>query len=275
MLSTALYDLASAFQYEFMRNALITGSFFAISCALIGVFLVLRKFSLIGDGLAHVSLATVALGLVLGIAPIMVSIPAIIIAAFLILKLSEKANMWGDSAIGFVSSVSVALAVIITSVSGGYNNDLYNYLFGSINDITPLEMWLAIGLSITTVSLIILNYHDLFAMTFDEKFAQVNGIKTERINVLLVILTGITVVLGVRIVGTMLVSSMIVIPAISALQVAKGFKSTLFFAAVFSLTSVVVGIALAYLLNLPSGATIVMVNAFIFMTTFFGRRVIE
>lgn len=270
-----LAEIFHAFQYEFMQNALIAGSFIGISCALIGVFLVLRKFSMIGDGLAHVSLATVALGLLLGVAPIAISLPLIILASLFILKLAERANLWGDSAIGFVSSVSVALAVIITSVSDGFNVDLFSYLFGSILEITRLEVYLSVILSVITVATIIAFYHDLFSLSFDEKFAQVTGIRVKSLNALLVILTGIIVVLGVRVVGTMLVSSMIVIPAITALQLARGFKMTLVLSVIFSLFAVLFGIVLSYPLGLPSGATIVLVNAALFGCASIVKRIME
>lgn len=265
MLISAINELITAFQFQFMQNALLAGSFIAVSCAIVGVFLVLHQFSMIGDGLAHVSLSTVAIGLLLGVSPLFISIPLVMLASLLILQLSKKSGVWGDSAIGFVSSVAVALAVLISSVADGFNVDLFSYLFGTILAITSTEVALSIGLSLITVLIVILFYHDLFALTFDEEFARVSGVKADLLNSVLVMLTAIIVVLGVRVVGTMLVSSLIVIPAITALQISKGFKTTLFVAAFSALASVVIGISISYLADIPSGATIVLVNA-----TFFG-----
>jgi zinc transport system permease protein len=268
MLISALTELFAAFQFQFMQNALIAGVFIAISCAIIGVFLVLHKFSMIGDGLAHVSLATVALGLLIGVSPIFISIPLVMGASLFILKLSQKSNVWGDSAIGFVASVAVALAVLIASVADGFNVDLFSYLFGTILAITQTEVLLSVILSIITISIVILYYHDLFTLTFDSEFARVSGIKVDFLNSLLVMVTAVIVVLGVRVVGTMLVSSLIVIPAITALQVAKGFKSTIIISVASAVFSVVIGISLSYLLDIPSGATIVLVNALLFGLAF-------
>ena len=272
MLISAFSELFSAFQFQFMQNAMIAGVFIAISCAIIGVFLVLHKFSMIGDGLAHVSLATVAIGLLIGVSPIYVSIPLVMGASLFILKLSQKSNVWGDSAIGFVASVSVALAVLIASVADGFNIDLLSYLFGTILAISQGEVILSVVLSIITISIVIFYYHDLFTLTFDPEFARVSGIKVDFLNSLLVMLTAIIVVLGVRIVGTMLISSLIVIPAITALQVAKGFKSTIIISILSAVFSVVVGISLSYLLDIPSGATIVLVNATLFGLAFGVKR---
>lgn len=273
MLSSFISQIIEALQFEFIRNAIIAGSFIAITCAIIGVFLVLRKFSMIGDGLAHVSLSTVALGLLLGVSPIYISIPLVIIASLLILRLTEKTAIWGDSAIAFVSSVSVASAVMIASLSNGFNVDLFSYLFGSILAISSTEVWLSVGLSIVTIIIISLNYHELFALTFDEQFAQVTGVKTKLLNNILVSLTGVVVVLGVRVVGTMLVSSLIVIPVISALQIGIGFKRTIIIAAGSSLFSVVCGILISYVADTPAGATIVLINSALFLGAFGLNRI--
>lgn len=272
MLKSIILQISEALQFEFIINAILAGSFIAITCAIIGVFLVLKKFSMIGDGLAHVSLATVALGLLLGVSPIYISIPLVIIASLLILRLTEKTAIWGDSAIAFVSSVSVAIAVMIASLSNGFNIDLFSYLFGSILTITSVEVWLSISLSIITIIIISLNYQELFTLTFDSQFAQVTGVKTKLLNNILVILTGIVVVLGVRVVGTMLVSSLIVIPVISALQIGRGFKRTIFIASGFSLFSIISGILFSYVADTPPGSTIVLINSTIFLVAFAVNR---
>lgn len=263
-----LNEIAQVFQYDFMRNAIIAGIFVGISCAIVGVFLVLRKFSLIGDGLAHTSLATIALGMFLGIAPIAISIPLVIIASLFILRLSQKANIWGDSAIGFVSAMAVASAVLIASVSKGFNNDLYNYLFGNILAITNAELVASVILSVIVVVVLLIFYRDLFVLAFDEDFARVMGVKADFLNNLIIVLTAIIVVLGIRVVGTMLISSLIVIPAITALQISRNFKWTIILSVIFAVFSVVCGILLSFILDIPTGATIVLISGILFLLAF-------
>ena len=259
------------FKQDFMIKALITGIFIAISCSLLGVFLVLKNMSLIGDGLAHVSFAAIAIGLLVSDKPIIISIPIVIVASFLVLLLKEKAKIDADATIGLLSSFSIAVGVIIASVAKGFNIDLFSYLFGSILFISPSEMILSGLLAIILIVLVLLFYNDLFSITFDENFAKISGIKVRRINYLLSVLISVTIVLGIRIVGTMLISSLIVFPSVSALQISKGFKRTLLFSVLFSMIAVVLGIIFSYILNVPTGALIVVVNAIIFLITLIIR----
>ena len=261
------------FKQDFMIKALITGIFIAISCSLLGVFLVLKNMSLIGDGLAHVSFAAIAIGLLVSDKPIIISIPIVIVASFLVLLLKEKAKIDADATIGLLSSFSIAVGVIIASVAKGFNIDLFSYLFGSILFISPSEMILSGLLAIILIVLVLLFYNDLFSITFDENFAKISGIKVRRINYLLSVLISVTIVLGIRIVGTMLISSLIVFPSVSALQISKGFKRTLMFSVLFSMIAVVLGIIFSYVLNVPTGALIVIVNAIIFLITLIIRGI--
>lgn len=261
------------FKQDFMIKALITGIFIAISCSLLGVFLVLKNMSLIGDGLAHVSFAAIAIGLLVSDKPIIISIPIVIVASFLVLLLKEKAKIDADATIGLLSSFSIAIGVIIASVAKGFNIDLFSYLFGSILFISPSEMILSGILAIILIILVLLFYNDLFSITFDENFAKISGIKVRRVNYLLSVLISVTIVLGIRIVGTMLISSLIVFPSVSALQISKGFKRTLLFSVVFSIIAVVMGIIFSYILNVPTGALIVVVNAIIFLITLIIRGI--
>lgn len=261
------------FKQDFMIKALITGIFIAISCSLLGVFLVLKNMSLIGDGLAHVSFAAIAIGLLVSDKPIIISIPIVIVASFLVLLLKEKAKIDADATIGLLSSFSIAIGVIIASVAKGFNIDLFSYLFGSILFISPSEMILSGILAIILIVLVLLFYNDLFSITFDENFAKISGIKVRRINYLLSVLISVTIVLGIRIVGTMLISSLIIFPSVSALQISKGFKRTLLFSVLFSMIAVVLGIVFSYILNVPTGALIVVVNAIIFLITLIIRGI--
>jgi zinc transport system permease protein len=271
----AYIELAlEALQYDFIRRALLVGTLIALCCAFLGTFLVLRKLSMIGDGLAHVSFATVALALLLSTSPLLLSIPLVALASFAILALSEKAELHGDAAIGLVSSFSIAVGVLIASMARGFNVDLMSYLFGSILVISRVEVAISAALSAIVLVLIILSFNSLFAVTYDEEFAQVMGLNTRALNYLVAVLTSITIALGIRVVGTMLISSLIVFPTVTALQVAKGFKSSILIATAVSVSCVVLGVFSSFIFNLPTGATIVLLNALAF-ASFFTIRLLR
>lgn len=265
-------DILNFLQYSFIQKAFFAGSFVAIVCSVLGLFLVLRKMSLIGDGLSHVSFGAIALGLFFGIFPFYIAVPIVMIASILILKISEKTKIYGDSAIGIVSAVGIAGGVILASVSNGFNVDLFSYLFGSILAISNTEVILSIILSLVVLIVIYFFYWDLFSATFDEEYAKTTGIKTNSINILLTLLTAITVVLSVKMVGIMLVSALLILPAVTALQFAKSFKMTMIIGIIVSLISVLLGITLSFFLDLPTGATIVIINALFFTLAFLYKK---
>jgi zinc transport system permease protein len=258
-------NLLQILEYGFIQRAFITGAFVAILCSALGLFLVLRRLSLIGDGLAHVSFGAIAIGLFLGFYPLYVAIPFVVLSSILILKLTQKARVYGDAAIGIVSSAALAGGVILASLSGGFNVDLFSYLFGNILAISQLEMITSIALSLIVLLAIYFFYYELFSITFNEELASVGGIKTEKINTMLVVLTAITVVLSVRVVGVLLVSSFLVLPAVTALQIAKSFKNAILFSSVSAIVSLVFGVLTSFIFNLPTGATIVMANFLLFI----------
>lgn len=259
--------------YDFIQRAYFAGSFIAALCAMLGLILVLQKLSLIGDGLSHVSFGAIALGLFFGFYPFYIAIPVVILASFFILKLTQKAKLYGDAAIGIVSSIGVSGGVILASLSKGFNVDLFSYLFGNILAINNQEVWLSIGLSIIVLLVIIFLYNDLFSTTFDEEYAKASGIKTERINLILTFLTAVTVVLAIKVVGIMLISALLILPAVTALQIVKKFKSAMITAVVLSVLSVVIGISISFFADLPAGASIVMINFIFFMFFFFLRKI--
>lgn len=265
-------QVLEAFSQVFIQKALLSGIFIAVSASILGVFLVLKNMSLIGDGLAHVSFAAIAIGLLFSNEPLTFAIPLVILASFLVLKLKESAKINEDSTIGMLSSFSMAVGIIIASVAKGFNVDLFSYLFGSILFITNSELIISILVSIFIIIVVLIFYEDLFAVSFDENFAKVNGINVKRIDYLLSLLTSITIILGIRIVGTLLISSLIVFPSITALQLKKGFKLTLLYSALFSVLSLIIGIIFSYIINIPSGASIVIANAcFMLITMFWGK----
>jgi zinc transport system permease protein len=265
-------DILNFLQYSFIQKAFLAGSFVAIVCSALGIFLVLRKMSLIGDGLSHVSFGAIALGLFLGVFPFYVAVPVVMIASILILKISEKAKVYGDAAIGIVSAIGVAGGVILASISNGFNIDLFSYLFGNILAISNTEVILSIILSIVVMLVIYLFYWDLFSATFDKEYAKTTGVKTNFINIVLTLLTAITVVLSIKMVGVMLVSALLILPAVTALQLAKGFKMAMIIGSIISLISVLLGISFSFLFDLPAGATIVMINGLFFALAFLYKK---
>ncbi|MDD5009780.1 MAG: metal ABC transporter permease [Syntrophorhabdaceae bacterium] len=265
-------DIFDLFTHGFIQRALIAGSFIAILCSTLGVFLVLRRLSLIGDGLAHVSFGSVAVGLFLRTYPFYVAVPIVMLSALGILKLVEKARLYGDSAIGIVSSLGIAVGILIASIAGGFNVDLFSYLFGNILAINTTEVAISIVLSVILVIVILFFYQELLSITFDEESAKASGIRTERINKILVLLTALTVVLAMKLVGIMLISALLILPPVTALQLARGFKATIVISSLAGITSVILGIAISFMANLPTGATIVIINFIFFLSSFTYRR---
>lgn len=253
--------------YTFIQRAYLAGSLIAVLCAMLGMFLVLRKLSLIGDGLSHVSFGAIALGLFFGFYPFSVAMPIVLIASYFILKLTEKTKMYGDAAIGIVSSLGIAIGVILASLSKGFNVDLFSYLFGNILAISKQEVYLSLVLSMAVLVVIILFYNDLFSATFDGDYARITGVRTERINLIITFLTAVSVVLAIKVVGIMLVSALLILPAVTALQIAKGFKGAMLISVLVAVISVLTGITVSFFLDLPAGATIVLCNVVFFSIT--------
>jgi len=268
-----MIEIINFLQYSFVQRAFLAGSFVAITCAALGMFLVLRKMSLIGDGLSHVSLGAIALGLMFSSSPFYIAVPVVMLGSILILKISERAKVYGDAAIGIVSAIGIAGGVILVSLSKGFNVDLFSYLFGNILAISKAEVIFSIILSFLVLLLLYIFYWDLFSATFDEEYAKTTGIKTGFINVLLTLMTAVTVVLSVKIVGIMLVSALLILPAVSALQFSKGFRQAIIFAIIFSVISVILGIAISFFMDLPTGATVVMINVLLFALSFIYRQI--
>lgn len=265
-------QIQQALAFGFIQRAIIAGSFIAFICSLLGLFLVLKRFALIGDGIAHVGFAAVALGLFLHQSPLVFLVLLVAVASLLILELAERGKVFSDTSIGIVSSSSVAVGVMLASLAKGFNADLFSYLFGNILAVSASEVRMAVTLSLIVLILVAIAYHDLFAIAFDDELAKASGVRTRLINRLLVVMTAITVVLGIRLVGTMLVSSLIILPASTALQLVKGFRAAIFYAAFVAVGSVWAGIFLSYILDLPTGATIVLLNLAAFLSALFLSR---
>ena len=265
-------EMIDFLSYGFIQRALVTGFFIAVLCSFLGFFLVLRRLSLIGDGLAHVTFGSVAVALLLKAFTLYICIPIVMLSSLGILKLIERGKLHGDAAIGIVSSLGIAFGILLASLGGGLNIDLFSYLFGNILAISQEEMILSILLSGVVFLVILFFYHDLLSVTFDEESAKASGIKTRRINTLLFLLTAVTVVLTMKAVGILLTSALLILPAVTSLQVSKGFKASLLISSLVGVLSVVGGIFISFWLNFPTGATIVLLNFFIFMAVFAYRR---
>jgi zinc transport system permease protein len=269
-------ELSEIFNYGFVQRAIIAGVLIAAICSLLGVFLVLRRFSLIGDGLAHITFGSVAVVLLIGISPFYVTLaalPIVMISSLVILKLTSTKRIQSDAAIGIVSSIGIAAGIILTSLSGGYNVDLFSYLFGNILTVNQTELILSFIVFLIVVATVIFFYHDLFAITFDEELARSMGIKTKKINIILFLLTALAAVLAMKVAGIMLVSAMLILPPLTALQLSISFRMTLIASLIFSVISVISGILISFLLNLPAGGTIVLINVAILFLVFGIKKI--
>ncbi|MBN1574685.1 MAG: metal ABC transporter permease [Deltaproteobacteria bacterium] len=261
--------------YGFVLRALFTGIFVGTACAVLGVFLVLRRYALIGHGLTHVAFGGVAVGLLLGGQPFWSALIITIISSVGILKLQERVKIHADVAIGVVSAVGMATGILIASAARGFNVDLMSYLFGSILTIGKEEFWASLMISVVIVVFIIIFYHKLFAMTFDGETAMVMGINVGRFNYFFAVVTGLLVVVGMRLVGLLLVSALIILPAVTSLQVSKSFRWSLVIAALTAIVSVFFGIFFSYHLDLPTGGTIVMINFILFLAAYLTKWIVS
>ena len=252
--------LIEAMSYSFMVRAFIVGLLVSLCASLLGVSLVLKRYSMIGDGLSHVGFSAMAIGAVLNVAPLAVAVPVVIAAAFLLLRVSENGKIKGDAAIALISSGALAIGVLAVSLKSGMNTDIYNYMFGSILSISRTDTVISVVLSVIVIAVFVFLYNRIFAITFDESFAKATGVKTGLYNTVLSVLTAVTVVLGMRMMGTLLISSLIIFPALTSMRVCKRFKSVVICSAVLSAVCFIMGLAFSYILETPTGATIVAVN---------------
>lgn len=268
-----MFDLfREMLSYPFMQRALLVGILVSLCAALLGVSLVLKRYSMIGDGLSHVGFGALAISTALGWAPLAVTIPVVVLAAFLLLRMSESSKIKGDAAIALISSSALAIGVITVSWSSGMNTDVNNYMFGSILAMSREDVILSVILILVLI-LFVVFYTRIFAITFDETFAKATGVKAELYNMLLAFLTAITIVLGMRMMGALLISSLLIFPALTAMRVCRTFRSVIFCAAALSIICFLIGMALSFVVSSPAGATVVVVNLIAFLLfSLIGRR---
>lgn len=257
-------DIISAFvNTPILMRALLVGILVSLCAALLGVSLVLKRYSMIGDGLSHVGFGALAIAAVMNWAPMAVAVPVVIAAAFLLLRISGNSRIKGDSAIALISTGALALGVMAVSVSG-MNSDLDSYLFGSILAISESDVVISVILALLVLVLFIFFYTKIFAITFDENFARATGTKAGAYNMLIALLTALTIVIGMRMMGSMLISSLIIFPALCSMRVFKSFRAVTVCSAVISVVTFIAGMVISYELGTPSGASIVCVNILCF-----------
>ena len=260
-----LEQLMELFQYPFITRALIVGTLVSLCAALLGVSLVLKRYSMIGDGLSHVGFGALACAQVAGVAPLTLAIPIVVAAAILLLRLSESGKIKGDAAIAFISTGALAAGVLIISLSRGANTDLLNYMFGSILAMSTGDVVLSICLSLAVLVLYLFFYNKIFAVTFDETFAKATGKKTSLYNTVIAALTAGTIVLGMRMMGALLISALVIFPALSAMRVFKSFAGVTVCSVILSVICFFIGILASYFYAAPTGASVVMVHMAAFL----------
>lgn len=253
------------FSYGFIVRAIIAGGLISLCASLLGVTLVLKRYSMIGDGLSHVGFGTMAIALAFNWAPLAVAIPVSILAAFLLLRVSTSSNLKGDAAIALISSSALAIGILVTSVTTGLNTDVTSYMFGSILSISKTDVLLSVGLAAVVLTLFVLLYNRIFLVTFDEAFAKSSGIKTGAYNALIAILTALTIVIGMRLMGAMMISSLIVFPALSSMRVFKSFRKVVICSGILSVVCFFAGISASFAWSTPAGASIVIADLIAFL----------
>ena len=254
--------------YPFIVRAFIVGILVSLCAALLGVSLVLKQYSMIGDGLSHVSYGALSIAVACGIAPLKLSIPIVVLAAYLLLRMNENGMMKSDAAIAAMSASALAIGVTVTSLTTGMTTDVCSYMFGSILAMSTEDVVLSIILSIVVLILFSVCYHNIFAVTFDENFAKATGVKVSLFNTLISVLTAITIVLGMQMMGAMLISSLIIFPALSSMRIFKSFKSVMVSSALLAVVCFCIGMVVSYIYSTPAGASVVLVNLCVFVLFF-------
>ncbi|MBR4858608.1 MAG: metal ABC transporter permease [Clostridia bacterium] len=271
-------SLSSYFSYTFVRYALIAGVLIALCAALLGVSLVLKRYSMIGDGLSHVAFGAIAVAAVCGTAPMTVALPVTIAAAILLLGLNSSTKIKGDAAIAMISVGTLALGYLLLNVfstSSNVSGDVCTTLFGSTSILTlsKTDVILCLALTAVVILVFILFYNRIFAVTFDEAFACATGTNTKAYNTLIAVVTAVVIVLAMNLVGALLISALIIFPALSAMRLFKSFRSVIISSAIISVACAVAGIFIAILYGTPVGSTIVAADIVSFIFCFIAGKI--
>lgn len=252
--------------YEFMQRAFAAGLLVAVICPLIGTFVVMRRLSMIGDTLSHASLAGIAAGMLGGIYPMLGALILSIAAAFGVEKLRKRFSQYAELSISIILSASIGLAVVLISLAKSFNADLMSYLFGSIIAVNSLDIYIILVLSIIILISVRLLYKEFFYISFDEEGAELSGIPVSFLNMYFTVLTAMTIVVSMRVVGILMVSSLMVVPVASGLLVSRSFKNTIFLSVIFALISVILGLFTSYFFDLAPGGAIVLTSVLILLS---------
>jgi len=262
--------------HAFIQRAILVGCIVSLCAALLGVSLVLKRYSMIGDGLSHFGFGILTIAAALGFTtPLYIALPLVILAAILLLKLGNGKKIKSDSAIAIISSSALAVGVAVTSLTTGMNIDTCNFMFGSILAISQSDLILSIGICIVVAVLFVIYYRKLFVVTFDEEFGKASGLKVSRYTNLIAILTAVIIVVGMRMMGTLLISSIIIFPALSSMRLFKTFKKVVISSGIISVVCFLIGIYLSYVLNISTGAMIVLVNLVVFIVFTILEKILE
>lgn len=267
--------IGKMFSYPFIIHAFIVGILVSLCAALLGVSLVLKRFSMIGDGLSHVSFGALSIAVAFGWAPLPISIPIVIAAAFFLLRITDNGKMKSDAAIAVLSSSSLAIGITVTALTTGMNTDVSSYMFGSILAMNTTDVIISIVLSIIVLLLYLLCYNKIFAVTFDENFAQASGVSVNFYRMVIAVFTAVTIVLGMRMMGAMLISSLIIFPSLTAMRMVKSFRGVVLCSAMLSVVNFCVGLIISFLYATPTGASIVIINLIVFLIVSMVQKIRE
>ena len=256
--------LQEMFSYPFLVRAMIGGICISLCASLLGVSLVLKRYSMIGDGLSHVSFGALSIAVAFNWAPLAVSIPVVAAAAVLLLRITGNGKIKSDAAIAMISAGSLAIGIIVTSLTTGMTTDVSSYMFGSILAMSREDMYLSVVLSVIVLGMFVICYNKVFAVTFDESFAKATGVRVSAYNLLIAVLTAITIVLGMRMMGAMLISSLVIFPALTSMRIFKSFFGVVVSSGVVSVVCFFIGLVRSYVYSIPAGASVVVVNLVMF-----------
>ena len=257
--------ISEMMSYPFIVRALIGGVLVSLCASLLGISLVLKRYSMIGDGLSHVSFGALSVALAAGWSPLKISIPVVVLAAFFLLRITERGKIKSDAAIAMISASALAIGIIVTSMTTGMTTDVSSYMFGSILAMSKEDVRFAAVLSVIVLGLFLFCYNKIFAVTFDENFARATGVNVSIYNVLIAVLTAVTIVIGMRMMGAMLISSLIIFPSLTAMRIFKSFRGVVIVSGVLSIICFSIGMVISYIYSTPAGASVVVVNLAAFL----------
>lgn len=266
-------DIFSIFSYEFMQRAFIVGLLIAMISPILGVFLVLRRLSMMGDTMSHSAFAGVAIGVVLNFAPTWTALAVAVVSALGIMKIRKDAKVAGDAALAVFFSLGLAIGIVLISLKPSSSINLSGILFGSLLLVGLEDIWIISAIVIGTLVTFFLLYKEFFFVTLDEDLASVSGLSPDKFNYFLTVLTGLVVVASIRIVGVLLVSALMVIPALASMQIARSFRQTILLAIMIAVLSVISGLTLSFYVSAAPGGTIILVAATIFLLTISIKRI--